>query len=237
MEEKLVSYEVAQLAHKLGFDEKVMCGIKEGGELFAGRSGAYDWNGDKTTTCLSCPTHGHLYKWIRKHGVYIDIETIIYRGKVSFRVVIQYGECLKCVKVLPKNYECYDEAWDAGLLYALRLIFECHTHHCKHDDCCEEREHCHEHEHCEKREHCEDEHEHCEHEHKHCEEHEHHEDCDHEHGHECCREHKEEHSHEEHHEHHEHSSFEITPGGLKAEESEDSESDKKSHDKKSDKGK
>ena len=228
--EDLVSYEVAKLAHKLGFGEKVLYGIKETGEHFAGKS-AYDWNGDRTTTCYSCPSHSHLYKWIMKHGIYIDVETIISRGKVAFKVVIQYGPCLKCVKVLPKNYECYDKAWDAGLLYALELICEGHIKCCKHDDCCDEHEH-HDHE----KDCCEKEHEHCEHEHEHC--HEHKDECEHDHKHdECEKEECEEHCKHEHHEHHEHHSFEITPEGIKDEDSRDDESDKQEHDKKPGKGK
>jgi len=225
MEEKLVSYEVAKLAHELGFCEKVLFGIKESGDHFVGK-GLYDWNGDKTTTCFSCPSHGHLYKWIMKHGIYIDIETIISRGKVAFKVVIQYGECLKCVKVLPKNYECYDSAWDAGLLYALRLICDGHKH-CKHDDCCDDHEH--KHEHCDKDDHCKHDHKHDDCDDDDCEK-----ECKHDHKDDCDDKDKCEHDHEhEHDEHHEHTNLHMNNGN----DFEIDQEKKDEHDKKPGKGK
>ena len=143
MKEQIVSFEVAKLAKKLGFnwscdnyynEDGILNSYKDTIALDFFKGFARDYHGNKTyravdaeilylldhdnsdNTEILAPTQSFLQKWFREiHGIHVYAHYIKMRsGKTLYRYYI--GEKPS------ERFKTYEEALEEGLLEALKLI-------------------------------------------------------------------------------------------------------------------
>jgi len=135
MQEKVINLETAKLAHEKGFKARQSTYFDENGELIelyecycddsdvnscsCGAIETYDMGKD----AIQAPTHALLQKWLRELRTPIIVTPTT--DFVAWEVQIQHPD--KGLFTITKNSEdrwfnSYEEAMEAGLLEALKLI-------------------------------------------------------------------------------------------------------------------
>ena len=129
MEETLVSFEVAKLAKEKGFTDVV--GVFRGkhyynykGELDADQIDylkAYVRQEDTSLMeSIAAPTQSLLQRWLREeHRVHL---TVIHRAYSGLDMIDEYDYLLQGTEVVYRHFKSYEEALEAGLKEALKLI-------------------------------------------------------------------------------------------------------------------
>lgn len=127
MTEELVTLETAKLLKEKGFDEpcSIAINIEDGRKYISNRT-----NSEMPTKVCTNPTQSIAQKWLREiRGVYVWVEPVIgKRWKVSFcdfNVPIEESDWMEN-EINKGNgypvYDTYEEALEAGIQEALKLI-------------------------------------------------------------------------------------------------------------------
>lgn len=123
MEDVLVSFATAKLAKEKGFNLLVLK-YYDGSYMIATQAkNPFDiknYNLHNGSTFYSAPTQSLLAKWLREtHLIHIEI----HRDEDMWKPEIySFKEGNKHIPIGFKNYDLYEEALEAGLLFALNLI-------------------------------------------------------------------------------------------------------------------
>ena len=127
MTEELVTLETAKLLKEKGFNEFCKDIINDNGKLM---ETVYRTNNDLPKSFYSCPTQSIAQKWLREiRGVYVYVEPVIgKRWKLSFcdfNVPTEESDWMENEINKGNGYKVYvtyEEALEAGLQEALKLI-------------------------------------------------------------------------------------------------------------------
>ena len=136
MQEQLITFKTARLAYKNNFDWSVANCYNENGELGDESDGGLliNYNGftkteTSNTNLYSAPSQSLLQRWLReKHNIHMYIIAdkpysfsenkdldVIWICSLYKPLLIEYGN-------LKEEYKTYEEALEAGLQEALKLI-------------------------------------------------------------------------------------------------------------------
>lgn len=125
MIDELVSFETAKLAKEKGFDIKTYNYFMGSGKLFTWNEPKNANDVDYTKELYSAPTQSLLQKWLReKHNIYIDIKSYY---DTELDQALWENEIIDVKdywNFFSDNtyYHTYEEALEAGLIEALKLI-------------------------------------------------------------------------------------------------------------------
>ena len=130
MKEELITFETAKLAKEKGFDEVTDINYYEdyNYKLESNFNGLK--HSDGNNYFISAPTQSLLQKWLRdKHNIHIQCEVRVTYGEYKKSFVNLYqmnvftisGD-MKNHTTFTGNYNTYEEALEAGLVEALKLI-------------------------------------------------------------------------------------------------------------------
>lgn len=127
MTEELVTLKTAKLLKEKGFNEFCKDIINDNGKLM---ETVYRTNNDLPKSFYSCPTQSIAQKWLREiRGVYVYVEPVIgKRWKLSFcdfNVPTEESDWMENEINKGNGYKVYvtyEEALEAGLQEALKLI-------------------------------------------------------------------------------------------------------------------
>lgn len=119
--EDFVSLECAKLLKEKGYNEQCNNWYGRNGSEF---SSAYKENHNNSfprDSRISMPTIYEAQKWLRGRGYYVEVG--IYEKYVWAFVVYGYDdECCLSMVFSEKRYNTYEEALNAGIIEALKLI-------------------------------------------------------------------------------------------------------------------
>lgn len=119
--EDYVSLECAKLLKEKGYNEQCNSWYGRNGSEF---SSAYKENHNNSfprDSRISKPTLYEAQKWLRGRGYYVEVG--IYEKYVWAFVVYGYDdECCLSMVFSEKRYNTYEEALNAGIIEALKLI-------------------------------------------------------------------------------------------------------------------
>lgn len=127
MTEELVTLKTAKILKEKGFNEFCKDIINDNGKLM---ETVYRTNNDLPKSFYSCPTQSIAQKWLREiRGVYVYVEPVIgKRWKLSFcdfNVPTEESDWMENEINKGNGYKVYvtyEEALEAGLQEALKLI-------------------------------------------------------------------------------------------------------------------
>lgn len=127
MTEELVTLKTAKILKEKGFNEFCKDIINDNGKLM---ETVYRTNNDLPKSFYSCPTQSIAQKWLREiRGVYVYVEPVIgKRWKLSFcdfNVPTEESDWMENEINKGNGYKVYDtyeEALEAGIQEALKLI-------------------------------------------------------------------------------------------------------------------
>jgi hypothetical protein len=113
--EDYVSLEVARLLEEKG------CNLSSDRCYIGGRFTESDFTEDCDDVYYSAPTLYEAQKWLRKRGYHVEV--VIY-GKREWGFIIYGFDEEMCINIviLENQYTSFEEALNAGILEALKLI-------------------------------------------------------------------------------------------------------------------
>ena len=124
MKEQLISFATAKLAKEKGFhiiSSEMLCYCKSGEVIKIIESVDFIGRSEDRAFVAFAPTQSLLQKWLReKHSIIVQVEkasTKTTDGKLKFYCVIHYFK-----STYTKDYEEWEDALEAGLVEALKLI-------------------------------------------------------------------------------------------------------------------
>jgi hypothetical protein len=129
MKDQLISYETAIIAKEKGFDIPIM----QSGQVYCTElkeimtivdsNAIRNWNDSKFTNICSAPTQSLLQKWLREeHDIHLMIEPIFSELTRSIREFNVSCYINGREIDIDYNFKFYEQALEAGLLKALKLI-------------------------------------------------------------------------------------------------------------------
>ena len=130
MEEQLISFETAKLAKEKGFDASCYDAFNSKGNLYSNGWCEYLYDnkveipfgsGVLQSQDILAPTQSLLAKWLREeHNIIVLVD---YEGIDGYYYKFySYKEGNKNYDASDKNYNTYEEALEAGIQEALKLI-------------------------------------------------------------------------------------------------------------------
>lgn len=126
MQEEIIKFETAKLTKEKGFDEITDAVYTPSGKLSDGMSDNF-WNSQRIYPDMqwaAAPKQSLLQRWLReKHNLHLAVEFFI-GGGTGFSEVYscEVYNLTKSFGLCDFVYDTYEEALEAGLLAALKLI-------------------------------------------------------------------------------------------------------------------
>lgn len=129
MKDELITFETAALAKEKGFDVPVTDAyLKDSGELYDEEDCPEKENQNLYPNGVSAPTQYLLQRWLREEkGIAVDVYTDLSLIKKGFKyrcdlIALFVIDCDSRTLNLGKEFTTYEQALEAGLQKALKLI-------------------------------------------------------------------------------------------------------------------
>lgn len=132
MQEQIIKYETAVIAKEKGFDWKVSAFIENTGpmsgnilhnDMVKENYNDFDFKFHEDSCVCSAPTQSLLQKWIRDvHNIYTTVISSYVNNELVKDAFLFENPHLKKVNQCKNYYPTYEEALEAGLIEALKMI-------------------------------------------------------------------------------------------------------------------